>query len=278
MKKTLLAFILVLLASMMARFQTLDVANANFIPAPATLIYSPAPIIYTNTSIPLRVSVNILEYSPRIVRVLYSIDENSNVTLTNLTSTDNVWFEPYKKGTEFNAISNLDNLTEGNHTLKVYSQDAEGEEMFSSVEFTIDTQYKYAEVLILSPQNKTYTTTEVPLTWTCDEQITSHAEYFLDYPLYGSTTLPGNTTLTGLSNGTHTITVFAFTKRGQANSQAVHFTVSPETQSQTESFPTTLVIAVVVAVAVIGVGLFVYFKKLRIDKTYLNFGASMKLC
>jgi hypothetical protein len=262
MKRTALALtlILALSVSIIAGMQTLEVAQANFLPAPAIIIYSPAPIIYTNTSIPLHVVVNVLRDSPEIVCVLYCVDESSNVTLTNLTRTGNVWFDPNKEGSEFSVTSVLESLAEGNHTLKVYSQDAAGKEMSSSVEFTINTQYRYPEVLILSPQNKTYTTTEVPLTWTCDEQILS-ADYILDPYLYGSTTLPGNTTLTGLSNGTHTIAVYVFTERGQANSQTVHFTVSPETQLQTEPFPTTMVVASVVLVVVIGMGLLVYFKK-----------------
>ena len=264
MKRTALALTLILALSVstIAGMQTLEVAKANFLPAPAIIIYSPAPIIYTNTSLPLHVVVNILNNSPEIVRILYCVDGNSNVTLTNLTRTDHVWFDPNKVGSEFRVTSILDNLAEGNHTLKVYSQDADGKEMSSSVKFTINTQYRYPEVLILSPQNKTYTTTEVPLTWTCDEQIVS-ADYILDPPLYGSTALSGNTTLTGLSNGTHTITVYVFTERGQANSQTVHFTVSPEVQQQTEPFPTAVVVAVcgISAVVVTVAGLWVYFKK-----------------
>jgi hypothetical protein len=263
MRRTALALtlILALSVSIIAGMQTLEVAKANFLPAPAIIIYSPAPIIYTNTSLPLHVVVNILNNSPEILRILYCVDENSNVTLTNLTKTDHVWFDPNKVGSEFHVTSILDNLAEGNHTLKVYSQDAAGKEMSSSVEFTIDTHYKYPEIVILSPQNKTYAATEVPLVFTCDEQIVS-ADYILDPPLYGSATLPGNTTLTGLSNGTHTITVYVFTERGQANSQTVQFTVSPEVQQQTEPFPTALVTIVSVAsLSVVGIGVLVYFKK-----------------
>jgi nitrous oxidase accessory protein len=119
------------------------------------------------------------------------------------------------------------------------------------------------EILILSPQNKTYTTTEVPLTWTCDEQI-RFAHFTLDLlftPLYENTTLIGNTTLTDLSNGTHTITVHVLTERGFA-SQTVHFTVIPEPQLQPEPLPTMpFVVVSVIVVLVVGVGLLVYFKK-----------------
>jgi hypothetical protein len=276
LKRTALALTLVLAlsVSIMAGMQTLEVAKANWLPAPAIIIYSPASIIYTNTSIPLHVVVNILSNSPEIVCVLYCVDENSNVTLTNLTRTDNEGFAPGRWGSVFRVTSILDNLAEGNHTLKVYSQDAAGKEMSSSVEFTINTQYRYPEVLILSPQNKTYTTTEVPLIWACDEQkivadytldLLSHTPLYAYFTLSGNASLPGNTTLTGLSNGTHTLTVNVITERGSA-SKTVQFTVSLETQLQPEPFPTTLVTASIVVVAVISVGLFVYFKKSHRDK------------
>ncbi|MCW4045051.1 MAG: hypothetical protein NWE94_05985 [Candidatus Bathyarchaeota archaeon] len=250
-KASALTLIMALLFLTLAGMHTLEAAKANFLPAPAIQVYSPAPGTYTNKSISLSVTVNILDNSPEIVRFLFSIDGKPNATLTNFSRTSNVWFDPSKKGTQFHVESVLDNLSEGNHTLKVFSQDAEGEEMSYSVEFTIDTQYKYPIVLILSPQNTTYATTDVPLTWICDEQIVS-ADYWLDAPLYGSTTLQGNTTLTGLSNGTHTITVYVFTERGQANSPIIHFTVNSETQQQTEPFPIGIV-AAALAVAVFAV-------------------------
>jgi hypothetical protein len=276
MNKTALTSIIIFaFITFVAGMQTLEVAKANFLPAPAILIYSPYPIIYTNTSVPLNVVVNILSNSPEIVCVLYCVDENSNVTLTNLTRTDNEGFAPGRWGSVFRVTSILDNLAEGNHTLKVYSQDAAGKEMSSSVEFTINTQYRYPEVLILSPQNKTYTTTEVPLIWACDEQkivadytldLLSHTPLYAYFTLSGNASLPGNTTLTGLSNGTHTLTVNVITERGSA-SKTVHFTVSLETQLQPEPFSTTLVTASIVVVAVISVGLFVYFKKSHRDKS-----------
>jgi len=262
MKRTTLALTLILALSVtiIAGMQTLEVAKANFLPAPAIIIYAPAPIIYTNTSVTLNVGVNILNTSPEIVRILYSVDDNANVTLTNLTRTDNVWFDPNKVGSEFRVTSILENLAEGNHTLKVYSQDANGKEMSSSVKFTVDTRYKYPEVVILSPQNTTYASIDVPLTFTSDRRILS-ADYILEGE-GGHMSISGNTTLTGLSNGTHAITVYVFTENGQGTSQTIHFTVSPETQLQIEPFPTLLVVAVTVTVlAVVAVSLLVYFKK-----------------
>ena len=82
----------------------------------------------------------------------------------------------------------------------------------------------------------------------------------MDDPLYGSITLSGNTTLTGLTNETHTITVYAFTERIQATSQTIRFTVEPEVQQQAEPFEALAAVAIAVT-ALVGAGLIVYFKK-----------------
>jgi hypothetical protein len=271
MNRTALAltFVMALSVSIIAGMQTLEVARANFLPAPAIIIYSPAPIIYANTSLPLNVGVNVLMDDPEIVYIHYSIDGNANVTLTDLMKTGQEWFAPGTTGFTFHVHETLD-LGEGNHTLKVFSQDATGKEMSSSVEFTINTQYRYPEVIILSPQNKTYTTTEVPLIWACTEQkivadytldLLSHTPLYAYFTLSGNESLTGNTTLTGLSNGTHTLTVYVITERGSA-SQTVHFTVSLETQPQPEPFPTALLMAASgVTLAVVCIGLLVHFRK-----------------
>ena len=256
------------IVSFVAGIQTLEVAKANYFPPPSIEIFSPipAPGVHSNASVQLNVRVNILPSEPDITFIRYSLDSKANITLTNLTREDNVWYWTTTKGVfaqgkAFSAESILGNLADGNHTLTVYAHYADGKEMSRSRDFTVDTHYKYPMAVILSPENKTYATTEVPLIWTCDEEILS-ANYFLDEPLYGAITLSGNTTLAGLTNGTHTITVYVFTERGQANSQTVHFTVSPEVQQQTEPFPTTFVAAICGAsVAIIGIGLLLYFNK-----------------
>ena len=254
MKRTALALtlILALLASMMAGMQILEVAKANLWPAPAIYLEG-LWSVYTNTSVPLNVRVLVPNGSPEIVCVLYCVDENSNVTLTNLNRTYNVWIGPGDAlGSEFYAALILENLAEGNHTLKVYSQDASGGEMSASTEFTIDTHYK-SPLLVLSPQNITYTTSEVPLTFVFSEEI-DQAYYELDRE---GDLISGNFTLTGLSIGNHAIEINVWNGRKACFIQTVYFSVS----SEPDYFPTTLIIATSVIIAVVGIGLFVYFKK-----------------
>lgn len=276
-KALALTFILVLLSSPVAGILLVNLAKANYFPPPSLEIFSPisAPVVvYSNASVPLNVRVNILPSEPDITYIRYSLDGKANVTITNLTKEENVGYWTSTKGviasgTAFSAKASMDNLADGNHTLIVYAHYANGKQMSRSREFTVDTHYKpyTPELVILSPQNQTYTTTEVPLIWASNEQRIM-ADYTLDLlshiPLYAYFTLseheapPGNTTLTDLSNGTHTLTVYVITERGTA-SQTVTFTIE---QQQIEPFPTALVVAVSgVAVVIIGAGLLVYFKK-----------------
>jgi hypothetical protein len=107
------------------------------------------------------------------------------------------------------------------------------------------------KVSILSLENKTYSIASIPLNFTTNEPI-SQATYSLDG--HENVTIAGNTTLTGLANGDHNVTVYATDEAGNIGaSETIYFRV--------ESFLTTLVLASVVTVAVIGVGLLVYFKK-----------------
>jgi hypothetical protein len=115
--------------------------------------------------------------------------------------------------------------------------------------FTMDTTPPQISVLELN--NKTFSTPEVPLSFTVNEAV-SKVTYCLDGQ--DNVTITGNTTLTGLATGDHRLTVYAVDAAGNVgSSETINFYVAP--------FPTTLVIASVTTVAVIGVGLLVYFKK-----------------
>jgi len=76
---------------------------------------------------------------------------------------------------------------------------------------------------VLSPQNITYTKTSVPLTFTVNEPAS-----WMGYSLDGqpNATITGNTTLTGLSEGAHSVTVYANDTSGNMGfSDTVYFTI-----------------------------------------------------
>ena len=258
----------------MAGIQTFEVANANYAPPPSIEIFSPVPppAVHSNASVMLNVRVNVLPSESDITFIRYSLDGKTNVTLANLTKEDNVWYWTttvgvFAQGKAFSTEASLGNLTDGNHTLTVYAHYAEGKEMSKSREFTVDTNYEPwnpSELLLLSPQNQTYTSTELQLTFATNETILS-ANYLLDNRggnasqyLIG---LMGNTTLTGLSNGIHKVTVTVWTERGLA-SQSILFTVAQETENQ-QPFPALMIITVALTGAMVGVGLLIYIKKHR---------------
>ena len=250
-----LTLILALLASLMAGMQTVEVAQAQFFGRPFVWTDSPSSTeVYTNTTIPLKVYAIIHIDAPDIVHFLYCVDENSNVTLTNLNKAE-VGIHPSELGYEFYASSVLENLIEGNHTLKLYSFDVADEWMSYSVEFMVDTHFK-SPLLVVSPKNRTYTTSEVDVTFVCGEEIR-----FADYQLNGrGDPLYENFTLSGLSIGEHKLKVVVWTVRG-VFSQTLYFSIS-----QPEPIPTILVIASVAIVVIVGFGIFAYSIKKRTNK------------
>jgi hypothetical protein len=112
------------------------------------------------------------------------------------------------------------------------------------------------KVSILSLENKTYSAASIDLNFTTSERV-SHSSYSLDGQQ--NVTITANTTLTGLPNGDHNVTIYAIDEAGNTGvSKTIYFTVDVP-----EPFPTpTLVLAAsIAAVAVVGAGLLLYFKK-----------------
>jgi hypothetical protein len=104
----------------------------------------------------------------------------------------------------------------------------------------------------LSLENKTYNQDNLPLNFTVDEP-TSWIGYCLDGQ--DNVTITENFTLTELPSGSHTLTIYANDTVGNmGTSSTIAFSVA-------EPFPTTLVIASIGSVAIVGLGLLVYFKK-----------------
>jgi hypothetical protein len=114
---------------------------------------------------------------------------------------------------------------------------------------------------ILSPQPRTHDSSDVNLEFMAGEGA-SRFEYCLDGE--GNVPVSGNTTLSGLSGGNHNVIVYGFDQlRNMCSSETVYFSV--DFNVETESFPTTLIVAAVVLVSVVAIslGLLFYFRKRR---------------
>jgi N-acetylneuraminic acid mutarotase len=111
-------------------------------------------------------------------------------------------------------------------------------------------------ISVISPENKTHVNNNVSLIFNVNKPVT-----WMGYSLDGqdNVTTTENTTIAGLASGLHNITVYAkdaFENMGA--SETIIFSIAKES----EPFPTTLVVAISGAsVAIIGIGLIVYFKK-----------------
>ena len=151
------------------------------------------------------------------------------------------------------------------------NQDQEGSDKIGDTPYIIDKNNKdnyplmpYGSppaISIVSPGNKTYTVTSVSLTFTVSE-TTSWIKYSLDGQ--ANVTITGSTTLSGLADGVHSITVYAQDTDGlTGTSETIYFTIAEGAETpQSESFPITWIAAIIVVVAIVGVAL-LYFLKIK---------------
>jgi hypothetical protein len=168
----------------------------------------------------------------------YQIDNGRNVTVSGNTTIT---------------------LSDGNHNMTVYAADADynngaSKTVFFS-NFAVDTVPINVQVSTI--RNTTYTSNDVPLSFTVDKSV-SWAAYSLDGQ--ANTTLSQNTTLTGLSLGSHTLTVYAQDTLGLVEaSDPISFVVATNTIPEFQ--PWTILLSL--ALLLIATGLFVHYKKTK---------------
>ena len=209
-------------------FQTSDTTP------PTISILSPENKTYAGKDVPLTFTVN-----ETASWIRYSLDGQMNETISGNTT--------------------LNGLPDGTHTITVYGNDTAGN-MGSSgtVYFTIDTASPNIE--ILSPENKTYTTSSIPLSLALNE-ATSWIGYSLDDLV--NMTITGNTTVSGLSNGLHSLIVYANDTAGNiGGSEMIFFTIEIQRE---EAFP-TWVLTVIGTIAIVVAVLLIYFTKVKKTK------------
>ena len=251
--------LLVFLVQSIGQSGVVDAAPFNFI-SPYLSIDSPnAYRIYQTTSVTIEVHVRPAP-NTNLVDLSYILDGAPNVKLS-ITRYENT-HTCTGKGTMYN-------LTDGYHKVIVLSTDSYGNVLSGSSTFYVNTTFRYPTFL-LSPQNITYYSNEIPLTYSLDEQL--GAEYRLDDS--GDKVLrDGNTTLTGLSEGQHIITVTAFSvDEGIYSIQIANFTVDTTNPSPVltptptvPEYPITVYLIVVLVVVSV---LLVIGRKRQSSKLY----------
>jgi hypothetical protein len=189
----------------------------------------------------------------------YSLDGGTVARVENVTEISRTGWIPYVTYI-FSGSVFLANLSSGNHSVTVYrgyqyqwpARERYEVYAYSSVNFTIDVIPP--SVLILSPEPKVYNVSDILLNFTVDEPVSQ-----LIYSLDGQTNVSiiGNITLESLPYGEHNVTVYATDNVGNIGSKTVFFTI----MEPSKPFPTTLVVASAIIVAVVGIGIVVYFRK-----------------
>jgi hypothetical protein len=108
---------------------------------------------------------------------------------------------------------------------------------------------------IQNPQNKTYNTNEIALNFTVDKP-TSTLTYSLDNK--ANVTITGNTTLSGLSDGFHQVTIYA---EETTDSQTVYFNIEA---SEPQELQTITILSISgVSAAVVGIAIIIHKKRHR---------------
>ena len=217
---------------------------------PRIYITSPSnQTISNNNSIALRFYLSQVQSKATSASVYYSLDgENYSVASFNKAEMDSI----INKVTTFNE--KMANLSDGLHSLSIYGQvyyfDSWLFEGNSSIEFNVDATSP--AITQLSITNKTYNNQNILLSFNLSENV-SWIAYSLDNQ--GNITLQGNTMLSGLAFGSHSIVVYANDTVGNmGKTDTVFFDVKPN-----DTY--TLTFVLIGAIALAGIGLGIYFKK-----------------
>ena len=165
---------------------------------PTITITSPQETNYSTTDVALTFTID-----ESVLWTAYSLDDEDNVTITGNTA--------------------LSDLSEGEHTIKIFATDTAGNTGSSNlVTFKVDTTPP--TINLTSPEETTYSTASVFLEFTINEE-TTWIGYSLDEE--DNVTITGDSMLSGLSEGSHSIIVFATDYAGNTGaSSTVQFTIS----------------------------------------------------
>jgi hypothetical protein len=274
-------FILVLFLTAIAEAYLVKFAQAN-----PYMYYKqvPPPTGSTPLNIIVQSPSNNAVYNINYVNITLNIN-NKDTSMTSLLNAylkadwlqenttvykQNTYSPEFPQSWDYSNI--LTNVPDGEHSITIY---ASGHGFYvtnergltansyrmtavSTVKFKIDTMPP--QISITSPENATYSESDIPLSFTLSENA-SLITYSLDNQ--ANSTYNENSTLNGLLEGSHNLTVFAWDVAGCLGvSETVTFTITKEPEQIPEPFPTTSVAAASAAtITVVGVGLLVYFKK-----------------
>lgn len=233
-----------------------------------------------NARVQFEVYANNSEEEKRIpfeeIQVLYSLDNGEWKQIPLLAADEGERPSPnypqYYKIVDCSYVTTLPPLSDGWHFIQISlnpalrSSQYHGDPSFTVPNATASVHFKAISTTglsILSPQNQTYNSSEIPLVFTVDEPL-AHISYSLDNQK--NVTVKDNTDLTLSTDGSHNLTVYAKDDSGTVvDSVAINFSVdSPSTgNSKTEVPSLQAWIPVAATLIIVGTLGLAYFRKRR---------------
>jgi len=247
-------FVSVLLASLVVGVQTVKAqytpdGQAFILVSPISII-SPSNSTYTPQSLTLNLTVkSFLDSSKANITIVYSVDGKTNTTIDTQSTPVHMGIQSYYLIT---GLATLPEMPEGPHSITVYGK-YEFPGSYHNIGLDNRTVYFTVNdgnppiISNLSLENRTYNQNDLSLNFSLDE-TTSWVGYCLDGK--ANITAAENATLTGLSDGSHCVVIYANDTAGNVGaSEIVTFSIDTP-----EPFPTaySMVIVVVIVLALLG--------------------------
>jgi hypothetical protein len=228
-----------------------------------------------NNSLSIPIYINVGDSSTaqsrRLEEIYYQADWlSSNTTIykfiVSIYNSSN-YKPPNPTITYLSTTINLTDVPEGNHKITLYANETgeyRSSKYSSSANYTFNYYYGFriigastlnftvdtiAPVISsISIENKTYYSANLPLSFMVDDE-SSQFQYSIDNQ--SNVTLTSNTTLAGLTDGSHTLTIFATDSFGNVGIEAVTFTVTPFSITIAVASAIALVVGIVIALFLI---------------------------
>ena len=180
-----------------------------------------------------------------------------NFCLINETTSQFSYSLDYQENVSILGNTTLTALSDGSHSLVVYANDECGNTGKSDIVFfTVDSTPP--SIQVYSIENRTYNVTSLPLDFTLNESP-SWIGYCLDGQI--NKTITDNSTIAQISEGAHSLTIYANDTAGNMGFSTIYFSTKIESISTTNLplgwIPYAIIALVIVAIT----GVLVYFKK-----------------
>jgi hypothetical protein len=236
-----------------------EAINNNLTSSNIFNVYSPKEICYNTSGILLNFSLT----AHTIGTIAYSIDnqEIQSIQTNYLTKTGDQ-SEPFLNKSETNQLTVVgnaifENLQNGNHKICLYIGHLVHHNLYEVEAYTEINFQIQAPAALLIQKNSSYASDSIPLELTVSEP----ACLFCSVDNQANYTIVGNTTLNGLSDGLHNVTIFARNDAGSwCTSNTIGFEIlehqetpqSPENISTAQKAEFPFVLFFVVFVLLIG--------------------------